>query len=714
MTRRERYQVPRIAVHPWKVIFRNTLRRIWRDPIFWLEAAMLTLLSLLAALATPGSPTAGDGAIQMTAIAYTAVPFYLVLVVGQLTLRAGVEASWWSRPVTRGDYYFGRFLGLVVLGMALMGFESLFGGMTSALIAHLPIGLSLLWNLGLMLGFTLSSLVLVAGLYLWLAELSGGGHRYYPIAIILALILAFAEYKLPDLTALWPRLGFFNPFPAFLALGLSLPPALLGQPPLPDWLLINRLAWLFVGLALVALSMTQRQGYSRHYVRAGKGPAITALFIAVAVVAGSVVYAPWVAKMSPKTTPVRMTSASWLLTRPDSVIIHADAATGIIVGSESIRVPRYAIPPKALLLNRGLSIQAIALAGQKVRWHATTDQKIVVGTAATIDVLTLHHSTGGSLIIRFRGHLLPSPSPLPYAPFTPSHAYETMALGQGRLFLNGVDTWFPIPMLTQRHGFETLPVKGSLRLSVSHLSQDVTVITDLHRVGSAANRTWTGTLAQPIFEAAPYQSRRIGVFHIFLGRVPSSRQRGAYTVFSTVWPRLAHVLGISSTLNVVESPVSNQPRFEQNTLVISGIHPYAIPVDPILNTGRRPSPLEAKILLAQLWWQGTLTQWGTYPWQGRGMQPAALSPALTTITVLASLPTPARRTLYHLVKRDQALPILGPLTPSQTRLVETLAPLARTQPAALWAKMFRQLRLHWPNLDNQKALATWIALEVKR
>ncbi len=713
MTRRERYQVPRLAIPPWTVIYRNTTHLLWRDLLFWIEGAMLTVLTALAAVATAGSPNPGDAAIQMTAIAYAVAPFFLVLVVGQLTLRAETEAAWWSRPVSRGDYYFGRFSALVVLGLALLGYLAIVGGITSALITHLPVLPSLTWNLGLMLGFSLSSLVFVAGFSLWLAEISGGGHRYYPLAIFLALAVAFGEYKLPTLVASAPRLPFFNPFPAFLSLGLTMPPPLLGAPALPGWLLINRAGWAVIGLGFLVLAMVHRRGLTRHYLPTTKTPQVLAILIAAGLLGTTLAYGPTVAGLSPRVAPIRISSGSWLLTRPAQVSLNANASTGVIQGRERIHVPRYGTLPQALWLNRGLRIQTITAGGRSLDWRLADHGKIAVGSAARVYILGQAPGfSGGWLVIRYQGRLLPDPSPLAYAPFTPTDVYESLALGHGRLFLDGPRTWFPVPMLRTRHGFESLPVRGSFRLHVAHLTASDAIITNLHR--DRKNDRWSGSLTHPVFEAAPYRSRNIGSFHLFHGSqgLPG-KQRASYRVYAALWPSVSRILGADSDLTVVESPVTIPPSLEDSLLVISGVHPYATPDDPILDDATQPSSLEAKLVLATLWWQGRLAQLGTYAWQSQGMQPQTLGPGLSVLTVLASDPASLRRALYHQVKRDQPLPFLGTLSPGETRFVLTLAPLARTASAGAWARTFRRLPIAWPGLDQPRALAQWIVREVQ-
>ena len=713
MTRRERHPVERKRIPAWTVIYLNTLRLVWRDPLFRLESLMLTLLTLLAAIATPLSPTPGDAAIQMTAIAYSVAPFFLVLIIGQLTVQPAVEAAWWNRPVAQSAYYLGRFMGLVVIGMILMLCEAVFGGIASAVMAHLAIVPSLIWNLGLMAGFALPSLVLVAGLCLWLAELTGGGHRYYPVAIILALTLAFAEYKLPTIAALSPRIVFFNPFPAFLALGLTMPPGLLGSPALPAWLLANRLAWIAVGVGLLALAMAHRHGYGRHYAGTGKWAAVLASFLGLSVVGGAMFYAPWVAGLSPKAASIPLAQGSYLLTRPDDVRMRFDAARGTIQGIETIPVPRYAVPPKALLLNRGLTIESVTLSGRPASLSPVAQGRVVDQTPAAIARLHLGSSPGGRLVIRFGGRLLPQPSPLPYAPFTPTKAYERLAVGQRRVFLDGIGTWFPVPLLPVGRGFERLPVKGRLELSIVGLSPKDRIVTNLHRA-SGAGKQWTGALVHPVLFAAPYQAANIGTLTILSGQSITRSQRIAYARYAQAWPNVARVLGISPTLTVVQSPTSLKPSLQDSILVVSAVHPYTVPMDPVTNATSEPSLISARAELADLWWQGRLSGLGTYAWQRRGMQALKLTPAFAVVTLLRSDAPATRKALYRAVKRHHSIPRIGTLNGSQTRLVVALAPLARTASTHAWARAFQKMAVEWPSFDNQAALASWLATEVSR
>lgn len=715
MTRQERYHVSRQEVPPWTVIYRNTLRLVWRDGGFRVEALLLLLLTLLAAVASQGSANPGDAALRMTAAAYDPTPFFCVYVIGQLTLHGEEEASWWQRRVTRGDYYLGRFLGLFVLGLCLMIGEAGVGGVLWALIAHLPLGPSLIWNVGLMLGIAAPGLVLVLGLYLWLAEMSGGGFRYFLPAIMLALSMSLAEYQLPRLLGVFPHLVFYNPFPTFLSLGLSLPSTLLGRFPLPGWLMLNRSMVILVGLVFLAVAMVHHHGYGRRYLPAKHRPGRWAAALSICVILTLFATSPFIADLAPRSTSQWViTQASPLLTRPDHLRLRLNAGSGAIVGTESIPVPHYAVPPSGLRLNRGLAIRSITLAGRKIAWKAVAHGDVVAGSAARLIALQVPRVHGGQLTVRFYGHLLPYASPLPYAPFNrPAFAYETMALGQHRLFLDGVGSWFPEPLLKTAHSFEALPVKGRLRLTVSHLAPKDPVITTLERRAKAP-LTWTGSLAHPLFAAAPYRTRRLGTLALYLGHTPlTSKERTALTRYSTAWSSVRPVLGQPFRLRVVQSPVSLNPSLDHRILLISGLHPFVTPKDPVSNLSVEPSLADAQLRLSLLFWQGKLGDLGAYPWQSRGLGAQRVAPMLAVLTVLRSDGGQTRKAIYQDIQHRRPLPGgIGRLSAYQVRWLKALSPLTRTRPVSAWAHAYSHLAQPWPHLDNPSELALWLTQEV--
>lgn len=715
MTRQERYHVSRQAIRPWTVIYRNTLRLVWRDAGFRIEAVLLLLLTLWAALASQGSASLGDTALRMTAAAYGPTPFFCVLVIGQLTLHDHEEAAWWQRRVTRSDYYLGRFLGLFFLGLSMMIGEAGVGGALLAWLAHLPLGPSLIWNVGLMLGIAAPSLVLVLGLYLWLAELCGGGFRYFAPAIILALSMSFAEYKLPSLLGLFPHLVFYNPFPTFLALRLSIPPALLGRFPLPGWLMLNRSIFILVGLVFLALAMVHHNGYGRRYLQAKNRPGAWAAALSICVILTLFATSPFIAYLAPGSTrQLIITRASPLLTRPDHLFLRLNAGNGAIVGTERIPVPHYAVPPSGLRLNRGLAIRSVMLAGQKIPWKAIAHGDVAAGSAARLIALEVPRVHGGQLVIRFYGHLLPYASPLPYPPFTrPTSVYETMALGQHRLFLDGLGSWFPEPVLKTARGFETLPVKGQLCLTVSHLAPKDPVITTLEP-RPKAQFTWTGSLSHPLFAAAPYRTRRLGALVLYLGPTPlTPKERTALTRYSTAWSTVLPVLNQPFRLRVVQSPVSLNPSLAHHMLMISGLHPFVASKDPVSNLPVVPSLADAQLRLSLLFWQGKLGDLGSYPWQSRGLAARRIAPMLAVLTVLRSDGGQARKTIYQDIKHRRPLPGgIGRLSADQVRWLKVLSPLTRTRPISAWAHAYSHLAQPWPHLENQSELALWFTKEV--
>lgn len=713
MTRSERHPVSRDS-HPWTVIGGHTIRVILRDALFRTEVLLLTLLTALAAVATQGSPNAGDSAIQMVAVSYTIIPFFLVLVIGQLTLRADVETAWWSRPIARADYYVGRFLGIIVVGIVVLGAQALLGSILSAAFAHLPIFPSLFWNLGLMAGFALPSLFLLAGVYLWLAEITGGGHHYYPWAIVSALVIAFAEYKLPRLLAMDPRLGFFNPLPAFLSLGLTMPAGLIGAFPLPGWLVVNRLAWMGFGVLFLTLAISHSTGFARRYYQRYYRVRIVSGLISALFVATAVVYVPWVRSLSPGSNLTGLVSASRLLTRPADVQLQINAKTGIIAGVESISVPRYAVPPAAILLNRGLTITAIRLGGRPIRWSTLHPKTVIAGTSAGVEQLAIKTSPGGTLVIRYQGHVLPYPSPIAYRPFeTATHVYERIEAGSGRVFLDGIGSWIPEPLAVKApasgSGYLVLPVKGHLHLQIAGLNRNDHIASNLSQSTTAKHRAWSGSLSHPLFMAAPFAETSADGLTVFTRWRPTVRQWQILEQYGSAWSTIRSMFPTASQgLLVAENPLATDAYLSRGVLAISGLHPYVEPVDLIGNTTRVPRLLEAEGMLARLWWQGDLDQLGTYAWQSKGMQSTKLAPPLAVLTVLHSASKTTAKVLERAVRHHQSIPGIGPLSRSQSALVEELAKVARHRSSRAWQSTLATLPQHWAALDNQPAVIAWI------
>ncbi len=233
------------------VIARHTWQMVWRDPLTRVEALMLGLLALLAAIAAIGSPTAGDGAIEMFGVTYAVVPFALVLVIGQVGRSPQQEVQWWSRPVSRDAVMWGRALGYALAGSALLLLIAAWGWLLMTVMAQLPGAAGAGWT-AIFVVLAAPSIITITGASLWLQRAAGPAHGYFVPAILIALVVAFAEYKLPMFTARWPHLALYNPFPGFLQLGLSVPgrSARIGS-----WVWWNRGLYAFAGVALLSLAI---------------------------------------------------------------------------------------------------------------------------------------------------------------------------------------------------------------------------------------------------------------------------------------------------------------------------------------------------------------------------------------------------------------------------------------------------------------------------
>lgn len=713
MTRMERYHRAK-PTRAWPVIWANTFRMVWRDPLFRLEVGMLGLLTLLAAAATPGSPTAGAAAIQMAAVAYAVSPFALVLVVGQLTHEAMAEAAWWNRPVTRAAYYGGRFLGLVAAALPVMAALAIFGGLVSALIAHLPVGPSIVWSLGLSAALALPGLVLVCGIFLLLAEWTGGGSRYFPPAILVALVLAFAEYKLPTLVAFAPHLGFFNPFPSFLALGLALPPLLLGRFPVPGWLLVNRSAWLLVGIGLVLLAVRHRRGYAHRYLDAGSsGAGVGLIVIALAAVGAGFDLHRSAVRLSPAVSVRSVEAADPLQSRRVDVAIAVDAKGGTLTGRETFHVPADGTLPTRFLLNRGLRLVSVRDGDARVSWREAAGRPVIAGTAARL--ITLEYppgARGGTLLLRYTGALLPYPSLLPYPPFSLGRVYESMAAGAGRVFLNEPGTWLARPV--SAGGSNSLAeeaLHGTLRLSVQGLSPADRVLTNLHSQKKGAGR-YQGPLSDAVFLAAPYRKTALLGITVYGRAEPSRASLAALRTYGRAWMRLAPFFaGRGETLTAVESPVALAPMLTPGPLLVfSGVNPYFAPLDPVTREATPPKGPAALGRLALAWWNTQASRFGYYPWQATGLKPSRVAPMLAAVTMLRAA-TPAVRAMLRqdLHAFRASLPGVGSLDPTEVRLIRQIAPAVDAASSARFRAMLHALPGAWPNLHTMSDLAGWIA-----
>lgn len=709
MTRSERHHAP-ARVRAWSVIGIDTFRVATREPLFRLASVMLVMLTIFSALATAGSPTPADAALRMTAVVYAVVPFSLVPVIGQLMADPSREAAWWSRPITRDDYFWGRFLGLAGLGLILEGLTAGLGGMLTAASAHLPLAHSVLWNLGLTGGLAIANVFLVVGFFLWLAQVTGGGHRYHSAAAVLVLGIAFAEYKFPQLAAVWPRLVFFNPFPAWLTLGLTMPPTLLGAFPLPGWLIVNRAGYAVLGALWVMAAVQQGGGYARHYLSPARLPRVIASgLLALGLSGGILVYAALVNGLAPRSTALSVPTANFLFTRPARLTVRLDAADGLVKGREVLPVPAYAAPPAGFRLNGGLHIDSVRLAGRPVPLRPIAGGAVIAATSARMVSLRLgQHRPAGTLVVRFSGHLWPYPSPLPYPPFQQPKIYARMAVGGRRVFIDGVGDWFPEPLMKRPHasGWLVAGVRGPFTLSVRGLSPADHIFTNLR---PRSRHTWAGSLTNPCLLAAPYYPQTVGGLRVFTAHPLTAAQRAALRVYARAWRSLAPAwFSHPLPLTAAESPLIRAPSLQVALLAFSGFHPIRQPVDLIAGGIRRPTLAQARGRLAEWWWQGDLDQLGRQAWQARGLAPSRLARALAALTLLKTAPARQVARILGAMSSRRPIPGLGTLTPGQRDLVQTLAPRIVHASRHAWLHAVSGLTQHrWQRLDNQTALIEW-------
>lgn len=589
------------TVRPWRtiiaVIIKDTIRLSWRDPLTRLEIVLLAILTFLSAIATIGSPNAGDGAIQMLAISYQVTPFSLVLIIGQLGRYRPHELLWHTRRLPRFAYLSGRFLGLLIVGFIILGLMGIEGSLLMAIIGAFPIMPSIADNFFFLLTIATPSLVVVTGTFLWLSEWQGDGGHYFVLAIVLSLIIAFSEYKIPALEAWDPHLLFYNPFPGFLMLGLALPPALFGPVGIPAWLVINRVIWMAVGLGFFLLALISARSVTHLYplksvgkVRLGAGVLIAGFFL------GLVSLHHLASELSPY--PLVMTIDEQVQSRNEVVTLHVNPSTGFVSGQAMMSFSHAKVGTLNIALNRGLMLHG------NFPILRMNHGDVFAMSAATQWSVRLSHPVK-TLTLSFSGHLLPQPTPLVYPPFFPGNVYEHLYVGHSRVFLQSGGFWYP--RLIQFHQQQAVVVSGLSQLTLSEPANErlPVPVTDMDIEGS---KTWNYEPDQgPLFFfQAPYRIVRHQGFDV-LGPEPLSKSATrSFHSFRQAWQRLGPwLIGTQKPFIVVYSPITIHPLLWQRVLIVSAVHPFTLPGDPVTGSTEIPSPFEAAVTLDQLWWEPT-------------------------------------------------------------------------------------------------------------
>ncbi|MDA8206150.1 MAG: hypothetical protein M0Z36_08775 [Thermaerobacter sp.] len=556
----------------------NTWRLAWREPLTRLELGMLALLTLLAAIATVGSPTAGSGAIQMYAVAYAVVPFALVLIVGQLSRDPEEETAWWSRPLSRDQVLMGRFLGYVSIGVAMVLLMAAWGWGLMTLIAHLNAWDGALWTMQFAL-FTMPSVVTVAGASLWLVVRLPGRTRYFAPAIIASLVIAFSEYKISVFLPRLPHLAFFNPFPGFLELGLALPPSLIAPPGISGWLWLNRLVWGLLGLLLLLFAIRRRHG--RYPLRHRKFTRNLAILAAMGILTGMVFLQQNATRLSPAVTNSRKVALTPSC-RQSHVRLAVNASDGAVRGTITCKPPNTGIV--RFVMNAGFAVESAREDGRTL--HAISS-KVLRGTALRQWTLTGQRSAAAlSLIIH--GQPLPRPSTLPYPPFAVGQVYSGLYAGDGRVYMAHAGRDLP----------SFLPSTSPVTLTVTHLEGGAIVTTAVkHRTAN----TWGGTLGNLVVISGPLTKKTRGPTTIWLV-VPGGARLPAFFPYVGSLRNLEGWLPIPKHIAFVPSPVTTGTQWDAPLILYSDVHPFAQPRDPIAETTSPPTSYTATLTLSRLFW----------------------------------------------------------------------------------------------------------------
>ena len=667
------------APSPWcqaAVLARGTWRLAWREPLSRLLLALAVLLAVVGSAAAVGSPTAGDGAVQMLAVCLQVVPFALVLLAGDIWRRDVDEAALSARALDGMTYVAGRAAGLCLVGLALLAAAAAVSAMGLWAVARLPAAAAVGWLTLLSAVAVAPGVVLLAGACLWWLARGGAGPRYHAAVLLGTLLLAFYSYKIDALAAQgalrW--LTFFAPFPGLLTLGLALPPAALGAPPVPGWLWLNRALFLCLGLALLALAARRRGAglglFPLRSQRVWRGLlAATLIGAAAAGVPLAVAarrLAPAVLPALPQLRGVVVPAANSL-----SLSLAVDAASGRLRGSATWTLARPAVTVY-LLLNAGLRLHAPPGA----TWTERGGGALVPGTAARLYRLRLVRGAS-ALRLGFAGRLLPVPSALPYPPFPLAQPFEGAAAGGGRLFLDGRGTWYPLPVGAGLR--PASPVRAALRLVVSRGSGAWWGVPARGRAG-VLRVDWIGSRLPSVVGAlVPYGTFTGPGWTLAGERAPAPAAARALTTYARAVRALHPVdaaLFPSPQLRAVAVPLLTRPLWSEGMLWLPADQPFCRPLDPVTGAcaGPPPTPVTAALLLSDLAWGahlGAVADALVLPWPAavRGLAWSVAPEAVVTAWRAVGSPT----ALQAAWTRGAALPGLGRLTAAQRALAAHLA-----------------------------------------
>lgn len=594
------------------VLAAGTWRLAWREPLTRLLLALALLLAVVGSIAAVGSPSAGDGAIQMLAVCLQVVPFAVVLLAGELWRPDADEAALAARPVSAAAYVLGRAAGLLLVGLVLLAAVSALSAAGLWLVARLPLAADVAWIAILAGVYVAPGLVPVIGAcFLWLA--GGRGPRYHTGAIVGALLVAFYSYKL-DAIAAAPALrplAFFSPFPGLLTLGLAVPPAQLGAPWVPAWILWNRAFFVVLGLGLLALAAWRRSRGLRLFPLRSLPAWRAWLAAAVAVALGlAIPLAATAARLAPPAlaTPPSLRGVPVPATTSLSLTVTADAASGQVSGDADWQLATAGGGPLYVLLNAGLVLRPPA----GVRVSLPDGSGVIPGTAARLYRLQGGAaSTGGHLRLAFAGRLLPAPSTIPYPPFPLAQTFEGAAAGGGRAFFDGRGTWYPVPVGAGLAPGDAAQV--AMSLTVLHASGGRWIgLPAQKQAGGAIAVGWRGGPMPAIVGAlAPYRVFRGAGFTYADLQAPAPAAARVLTTYAaaaaTLRPQLAAALP-GAVLTAAAYPLLTAPVLADGVLWLPADQPFCTPPDPVTGAcrGGAPTLRSATLLLSKLAWQSAL------------------------------------------------------------------------------------------------------------
>lgn len=592
------------------VIARHTWRMAWRESLTRLEAFLLAILVTLAAIAAIGSPSAGDGAIEMYAVAYAVIPFALVLVIGQLGRHPQLEAAWWSRPISQAQVTIGRAWGYFMVGAALVGLLTTWGYLCMTLIAGLSLGSGAVWT-ALWAVFTLPSLLFVIGVGLALQN-TVGPSRYFAPAILGSLATAFAEYKVGMFYDFFPHLPFFNPFPGLLALGLALAPSLLQRPEISGWLWFNRLIWALIGVGLVMYAAQKKGGFyvlsrTRYYRSLG-------IFLLILAFIGGGALASKASQIAPiPTNDGRPSALSPACTEgPIDMTVNAQSGDMVLHFTCQVR-------PGSKLIRLSMNAGLRATAREKGRGSLVMSASRMDGSTAQRDWTVAVHP--GVVRFRIQGVMLPHPTTLPYPPFVVGHVYASFFAGGGRVYLAGLGRGFP----------SLISPRAIVHLSLKKLNPSWPLITNAD--WKDPQHVYQGRGRTLILDTGPLSLENTSQVQFWYRAGEPRADLTPFMPFIHAAHRVAKVLSLVHQIQFLPSPVTTTTEWHGSLIVYSDIHPYTRSGPPI----RGFSPLPVLDIAQSIW-------------TGSSSSTDAVRGALLTSLVASALPQ--RKILLQAISRQ--------------------------------------------------------------